>query len=52
MNAYVSTATYNLIVLGGCSYYVFERGHSGWWFVLAICLLFSVDSKKEIRYED
>jgi hypothetical protein len=26
------------LTLGGCGYAVFVRGHSGWWFVLAVIL--------------
>lgn len=29
---------YEGAVLGGTAYAVFELGHSGWWFVLAILL--------------
>lgn len=31
-------------ILGGCAYVVFELGHSGWWFALAIplaCMAYS-----------
>lgn len=37
--SYLSTWLWNAAVLGGTAYYVFERGHSGWWFLLACLLL-------------
>lgn len=30
---------WNIMIIVGTAYYVFERGHSGWWFLLAILLL-------------
>lgn len=32
---------WNLFVIGRCSYLVFWRDHSGWWFVLAVALVAS-----------
>jgi len=29
---------YNGALIAGCSYLVFWKGHSGWWFLLAIVL--------------
>lgn len=41
---------YNVAILGFCSYIVFWRGHSGWWFLLAIILLgqFKKNDKLEL----
>lgn len=36
---------WNLAVLFGTGYVVFGLGHSGWWFVLAVFLFTSGDSK-------
>lgn len=41
---YLGGWVYNIAVLGTTAYYVFERGHSGWWFLLAMCLLWSPDN--------
>jgi hypothetical protein len=35
------------LTIGGCSYLVFWRGRSGWWFVLAIVLSMSAYSPEK-----
>ena len=35
-------------VIGGCAYIVFWKGHSGWWFILAIALVSSVSLYKAL----
>lgn len=32
---------YNAFIVAATGYYVFERGFSGWWFLLTICLMMS-----------
>lgn len=39
-------AVYDLALLAGCSYLVFWRGESAWWFLLVV-LLFATASSKE-----
>jgi hypothetical protein len=34
----IAVLFYNLIIICGTAYLVFERGFSGWWFLLAIVL--------------
>ena len=31
--------SYNLTILGTTTYLVFSQDRSGWWYVLAVCLL-------------
>jgi hypothetical protein len=35
---------WDLALLAGCSYIVFWRGHSAWWFLLAVALMLFPDS--------
>lgn len=35
----ICVVLYNLAVIGGCAYVVFGLGYSGWWFVVAFCVL-------------
>lgn len=44
--AYLVMLIWNLFVLGGTAYLVFERGHSGWWFLLALLLMQNVSEKE------
>jgi hypothetical protein len=36
-----------MFIFGGTAYYVFERGESGWWFLLPACLIASRKNKNE-----
>lgn len=37
------------MILGGCAYLVFWKGHSGWWFALAILLSGSIGVPEGVR---
>lgn len=38
---------WNMFIFGGTAYYVFERGESGWWFLLPIALTASRKSNED-----
>ena len=38
---------YDAFIISGCAYLVFWKGHSGWWFLLAVVLLKSVKNPEE-----
>lgn len=44
---YGMTLAYNAAIIGGCAYLVFWRGHSGWWFLLAMLLMASFKTGKD-----
>jgi hypothetical protein len=37
---YIACALYNCFLLAVFTYSVFVLGHSGWWFLLMVCLFF------------
>lgn len=37
----VMSYVWNFVLLFGASYVVFDLGHSGWWFVLAILMMYT-----------
>lgn len=37
------------MIIGGCAYIVFWKGHSGWWFVLAILLSGAIGVPEGVR---
>ena len=40
---------YNAFLISGCAYLVFWKGHSGWWFLLAVVLLKSVETNDDAK---
>jgi hypothetical protein len=43
---------WDVFVIAGTSYLVFWEGHSGWWYLLAFCLIMSpvsVNGSRKIR---
>lgn len=38
----ITTMSWALLVMTGAAYIVFWRGHSGWWWVLAVVLMTAV----------
>lgn len=43
---------FGIFVVGGCAYFVFEKGASGWWFLLAVVLLCCEFSTERITVEE
>ena len=46
------TVLYNLIILGTTTYYVFEKGFSAWFFLLAVLLLANQSREKEEKEKE
>lgn len=40
---------YDAFIIGGCAYLVFWKEHSGWWFLLAVVLLESVETNDDAK---
>lgn len=40
---------WDIICVGGCTYLVFWRGHSGWWYILALAVCDSSTMYKALR---